>query len=182
MQTLRYIGAEEMRGLLTFPTLIAALEDGHRRPKIEIQDGLLGSETERYFVRHAVDSGRYMASKLVTSFPANLAANLQPAVQAICVLFDGSNGQPLAILDGTEVTYWRTAADSALGVKILARPEPETLLMVGAGEMAVHLIRAHRIVRPSLRRVFVWNRTENRAARLVTRLLEEGIESEVARD
>ena len=182
MQTLRYISAQEIRDLLSFPLLIAALEAGHRRPKIEIQDGLLGSETQRYFVRHAVDGGRYMASKLVTSFPANLAAGSLPAVQAICVLFDGGNGRPLAILDGTEITYWRTAADSALGAKILAPPKPLTLLVVGAGEMSIHLIRAHRAARPSLRRVLVWNRSKERAAVLVRRLQDEGIESELIED
>ncbi|MDP9008992.1 MAG: dehydrogenase [Pseudomonadota bacterium] len=180
--TLRFIGADEIRSLLTFPMLIAALEAAHRRPKIEIQNGLLGSEHGHYFVRHAVDGGRYMASKLITSFPANLDGGAMPAVQSLCVMFDGRNGQPLAILDGTEITYWRTAADSALGAKILAPLEPTTLLLVGAGEMSARLIRAHRTVRPSLRRVLVWNRSKGRAAQLVARLLEEGIESECIED
>jgi ornithine cyclodeaminase/alanine dehydrogenase-like protein (mu-crystallin family) len=129
-------------------------------------------------VRHAVDSGRYMASKLITSFPANLDSGAFPAVQAICVLFDGRNGRPLAVIDGTELTYWRTAADSALGAKFLARLEAETLLVVGAGEMAPRLVRAHRAVRPSLRRVLVWNRTKARAAQVAARMTAEGIESE----
>jgi ornithine cyclodeaminase len=123
-----------------------------------------------------------MASKLVTSFPANLAAGSLPAVQAICILFDGSNGRPLASLDGTEITYWRTAADSALGARLLAPPAPATLLIVGAGEMSIHLIRAHRAARPSLRRVLVWNRSKNRAELLVARLLDEGIASEWTED
>jgi ornithine cyclodeaminase/alanine dehydrogenase-like protein (mu-crystallin family) len=179
---MRFVGADEIRSLLTFPMLIAALEAGHRRPRIEIQNGLLGNEQGQYFVRHAVDSGRYMASKLVTSFPANLDTGALPAVQAVCVLFDGRNGQPLAILDGTEITYWRTAADSALAAKILAPLEPATLLVVGAGEMSTRLIRAHRAVRPSLRRVLIWNRSKQRAADLVARLLAEGIESELIED
>ncbi len=175
---MRFVGADEIRGLLTFPMLVAALEAAHRRPKIEVQDGRLGSEKGQYFVRHAVDSGRYMASKLITSFPANLSSGALPAVQAVCVLFDGRNGRPLAVIDGTEITYWRTAADSALGVKILARLEAETLLVVGAGEMSSRLIRAHRAVRPSLRRVLVWNRTKERAAQVAARMTAEGIESE----
>ncbi len=182
MQTLRFIGAEEIRGLLTFPMLIAALEAAHRRPKMEVQDGLLGDEKEQYFVRHAVDSGRYMASKLVTSFPENLRGGELPAVQALCVLFDGRNGRPLAVIDGTELTYWRTAADSALGAKILAPIKPATLLVVGAGGMSAPLIRAHRAVRPSLKRILIWNRTHERAASLVARLLEEGIQAESTRD
>jgi ornithine cyclodeaminase len=182
MHTLRYIGAEEIRSLLTFPLLIAALEAGHRRPRIEIQDGLLGNESGQYFVRNAVDGGRYMASKLITSFPANMAAGALPAVQALVALFDGRNGQPRAVLDGTEITYWRTAADSALGAKLLAPPRPATLLIVGAGEMSIHLIRAHLSVRPSIRRILVWNRSKERAALLVERLRGEGIEAEPTAD
>lgn len=179
---MRFVGADEIRSVLTFPTLVAALETAHRRPKMEVQDAHLGSEKAQYFVRHAVDSGRYMASKLITSFPANVDAGALPAVQAICVLFDGANGRPLAVIDGTEITYWRTAADSALGARILASPDPETLLVVGAGEMSMRLVRAHLSVRPSLRRVLVWNRTGARAAQVAVRLTEEGIAAEAIGD
>src|SRR5262245_66519909 len=111
---MRFVDAAGIRRVLTFPVLIAAMEAAHRRPRAEIQDAHLGSENGRYFVRHAVDPGRYMASKLITSFPANLAGGTLPAVQAVCVLFSGTSGKPLAVIDGTEITYWRTAADSAL--------------------------------------------------------------------
>ena len=76
---MRLVTAGEIRSVLTFPKLVAALEAGHRRPKIEVQDAFLGSEREQYFVRHAVDRGRYFASKLITSFPANLAGGRLPA-------------------------------------------------------------------------------------------------------
>lgn len=179
---MRFIRAHEIRDALTFPLLIEAMESAHRRPKIEVQDAFLGSQNGQYFVRHAVDSGRYMASKLITSFPANLKGGPLPAVQALFVLFDGRNGQPLALLDGTEITYWRTAADSALGAKILAPLGPTTLLVVGAGEMSTRLVRAHRSVRPSLRRVLIWNRTQARATQVAARLSEEGIESQAIED
>src|SRR5215471_5499262 len=133
---MRFVNASEVRRVLTFPVLVDAIEAAHRRPKMEVQDGFLGSEKGQYFVRHAVDRGRFMASKLITSFPANLSRGKVPAVQAVCVLFDGTNGRPLAVMDGTEITYWRTAADSALGVKLLAPSDPHTLLVVGAGEMS----------------------------------------------
>ena len=179
---MRFVAAEEIRRILSFPMLVAALETGHRRPKVEIQDGFLGSEKEQYFVRHAVDRGRFMASKLITSFPANLIKGELPAVQAVCVLFDGANGRPLAIMDGTEITYWRTAADSALGAKILAPAAPATLLIVGAGQMSSWLVRAHRTVRPSLRRVLIWNRSQERATELSVSLRQEGIEAEAVDD
>jgi ornithine cyclodeaminase len=172
---MRFVDAAEIKRVLTFSLLVAELEAAHRRPRIEIQDGYLGSETEQYFVRHAVDHGRFMASKLITSFPANLARGTLPAVQAVCVVFDGRNGRPLAVVDGTEITYWRTAADSALGAKLLAPPAPRTLLVVGAGQMAPWLVAAHRAVRPSLEEVLIWNRTSSRAVELASTLTREGI-------
>src|ERR1700752_1993640 len=153
---MRFVDAAEIRKLLTFPILVGALEAGARRPKIEVHDSSLGTEAELYFVRNAVDRGRFMASKLITSFPANLAAGKLPAVQAVCVLFDGTDGRPLAVLDGTEITYWRTGADSPPWAKLLAPPEPKTLLVIGAGQMSKRLVHAHRAVRPSLRRVLIW--------------------------
>ncbi len=168
--------------MLTFPILVAALEAAHRRPKIEVQDGFLGSEHEQYFVRHAVDRGRYFASKLITSFPANLGGGKLPAVQAVCVLFDGTNGRPLAVMDGTEITYWRTAADSALGAKLLAPSDPQTLLVAGAGQMCRWLVRAHRTVRPSIQRVLIWNRTQQRATDVAALLAKEGIDAQATGD
>ena len=179
---MRMIDAAEIRKVLSFPILIDALEAGHRRPPLEVQDGLLGSEAAQYLVRHAVDPGRYMASKLVTSFPANLTGGRLPAVQAVCVLFDGRDGRPLALIDGTELTYWRTAADSALGARLLANPEPETMLVVGAGELSRWLVRAHCAARPSLRRILVWNRTAARAAETAAALRQEGFAAEATSD
>ena len=180
--TFRLIDTHQIRSLLTFPVLVAALEAAHRRPKIEVQDGFLGSEAEQYFVRHAVDRGRYFASKLITSFPANLAGGRLPAVQAVCVLFDGANGRPLAVMDGTEITYWRTAADSALGAKLLAPPDPKTMLVVGAGQMCPWLVRAHCAVRPSIERVLIWNRTRQRAIDVAAALAQQPIDAQAVDD
>ncbi|MFX4531888.1 ornithine cyclodeaminase, partial [Acinetobacter baumannii] len=89
---------------------------------------------------------------------------------------------PLAVMDAAEITHWKTAADSALGAKHLARPDVETLLVVGAGEMAHWLVRGHRTVRPSLKRVRIWNRTIARAEELAAQLEGEGIAAEAVTD
>jgi ornithine cyclodeaminase len=64
------------------------------------------------------------------------------------------------------LTYWKTAADSALAADYLARRDAKTLLMVGAGAMAPFLIRAHQSVRPKLERTLIWNRSREKAADL----------------
>jgi ornithine cyclodeaminase len=77
-------------------------------------------------------------------------------------LFDGRTGTPLAVADGTEITRRRTAAASALAADYMARPEARRLLMIGAGALAPHLIRAHCAVRP-IAAVDVWARTPGKA-------------------
>ena len=93
---MRFISKDDIARVFTFPRLIAALEEAHRRPRIEISDTMLGTPEQCYYVRNAVDRGRYFASKLITSFPANLAGGALPAVQAVVVLFDATDGRPLS--------------------------------------------------------------------------------------
>ena len=91
-------------------------------------------------------------------------------------------GVPQALIDGTALTYWKTAADSGLGARYLAPPEPKTLLMVGAGALAPHLVAAHRAARPSLQNVLVWNRTADRAAALAKQLQAPDLAAEAVSD
>ena len=103
-------------------------------------------------------------------------------VQAVYQLFEGTTGRPLAVIDGTALTLRKTAANSGLGAKLLARADARTLLMIGAGALAPHLIGAHRAVRPSLERVLVWNRSAPRRDRLLAELAARGIPAEPAHD
>jgi alanine dehydrogenase len=96
-----------------------------------------------------------------------------PSVQALYPLFDGKNGAPLAVLDGTALTYRKTAADSALGSRLLSNPHSRILLMVGAGALSPYLIDAHRALRPSIERVLIWNRDRAKAAKLAKTLKAE---------
>ena len=172
---LRFVDRAEMDRLLDFPSLVEALEEAHKTPIAEVGRLVLEEPAEpgpNHFLNlPAWDPGRHLGIKLVTSFPGNptRAAGL-PTVQALYVLFAGEDGRPLAIMDGTALTPWKTAADSALGAKLLAPPEPHSLLMVGAGVMAPALVHAHLAVRPSLTRVRIWNRTPAKARAIAEQL------------
>lgn len=179
---MRFIDADEVDRVLTWPMLIDAFAEGHRRPPIITSDTLLGDETSMYFIRNAVDPGRFCASKLVTSVPANVDRGGRPAVQAVVVIFDGDDGHPLAVIDGTALTGWKTAADSALASRILSRPDAAHLLVIGAGAMTRPLVRAHVAARPSISRISIWNRTPARAEEVVADLVAEGLPAVVASD
>ena len=164
LRELPILDGEDVARLLPYADLVDALAEGHRgEPAVSrrVVFGPDGSD-QAFLGLPAWRPGEAIGVKLATIFPANPMAG-RPSVQAVYVLFDGSNGEPLALIDGTELTYRKTAADSALGARFLAREDATTLLMVGAGGLAPHLIAAHRAVRPSLARVLVWNRARAKA-------------------
>lgn len=78
------------------------------------------------------------------------------------MLFDASDGLPLALIEGGSLTAIRTAAASALATDILARPDARTLAVLGTGEQARRHIEAMRLVR-SIDQVRVWGRDAERA-------------------
>ena len=166
LSDLAIIDGPDVARLLPYLELVDALEAGHRRPPAVVRRTVFGPDgTDQSFLGlPAWSPDRQLGVKLVTVFPGNTRLpDPRPSVQAVYLLFDGTNGAPLALIDGTELTYRKTAADSALGSRLLSRPDASTLLMVGAGGLAPHLVAAHRAVRPSIERVLLWNRTRARA-------------------
>ncbi len=111
-----------------------------------------------------------IALKAFTYFPDN-----QPPHRSLyskILVFDRQHGEPLALVDGSSVTYWRTAGVSALASRFLSRPESETLLLLGTGNLAPYLIRAHASVRP-LKRVLIWGRSAAKAQAAIAKMSAE---------
>jgi alanine dehydrogenase len=74
--------------------------------------------------------------KIVNAHPENPKKHGLPSVMAVIVLLDPKTGAPLAIMDGTTITNFRTGAAGAIAVKYLARKDSEIVAMVGAGVQA----------------------------------------------
>ncbi len=123
---------------------------------------------------------RFIGHKLVNVFPDNAKLG-KPTVHGSYVLMSGDTGETLAVMDGTALTLWRTACTSALAARYLAREDASHLVMVGAGALSPHLVRAHRTVRP-ITRVTLWNRTRSRAVSTAFALSAAGIEPVIADD
>ena len=122
----------------------------------------------------------YLGIKTVNIFPNNAVQGL-PGLFATYVLYDARTGQPLAQIDGNEITSRRTAAASALAASKLARADAKRLLLVGAGRVAALLPEAYRQVLP-IQAVEVWARNLSQAQALVNRLNAFQIDAVVAPD
>ena len=95
----------------------------------------------------AWQADNYLGIKTVNIFPGNAARGL-PGLFSTYTLYDARTGQPLALIDGNEITSRRTAAASALAASKLGRPDARRLLVVGAGRVAALLPLAYREVLP----------------------------------
>ncbi len=170
---MRIVAPEEVRDSLDFPSLVARLRESfrggatvpvrhhHTIPKAEEPDATL-------LLMPAWQDGGDVGVKVVTVTPGNGQRSL-PAVMGVYLYLDGVSGAPRAIIDGPMLTLRRTAAVSALASDYLSRRDAESLVMVGSGALAPHLIEAHAAVRP-IRRVAIWNHRPERAQELADAL------------
>src|SRR5256886_6934895 len=78
--------------------------------------------------------------KAICVFPGNAALD-KDAHQGGVLLFNGTTGELLALVNASAITAIRTAAVSALGTRLLAREDASDLAIIGAGVQArPHLI------------------------------------------
>ncbi|QDL92732.1 ornithine cyclodeaminase [Paroceanicella profunda] len=164
-----YITAARVGNRMSWVTLVDALAAGHTGAEAIIDDTFLHRGEDVLLSRSAWIDGKGVAVKSVTVLPGN-AAKGRPSVQGALVLFNDTTGAVEAVIDSALVTRWKTAGDSVLGAKLLARADSRRLLVVGAGEVARSLVEAYMAIFPGLRQIRVWNRNPDRAAALVREL------------
>ena len=187
---MRHITAGEIDAALDFPSLIEALRQAFRggfvaparhHHTIERRGEAAATHLLMPAWTNAGDAaGAFIGTKVVNVFPGNGARGL-PAVLGLYVLQSGLTGEPLATMDGTCLTHWRTAAASALAAGFLARADSSRLLIVGAGALAPYLAKAHASARP-IRSIAVWNHRRDGAARLAAMLAAQGFEASAVDD
>ena len=142
--------------------------------------GAEGNAAGTVLIMPAWQPGRYLGIKTVGIFPGNAARGL-PGLFSTYLLYDANTGQPLAMIDGDQITARRTVAASALAARCLARPDARRLLVVGAGRVAALLPAAYRAVRP-ITEVQVWARNPAQAVALADDWRQQGLPASVAPD
>jgi alanine dehydrogenase len=73
-----------------------------------------------------------MGTKIASGFYDNQKKGLPPGI-AVIVLLDLETSMPLAIMDGTHITAYRTGAAGAVAASVLARKDSQKAGIVGAG-------------------------------------------------
>jgi len=142
---------------LDWIALTDALAQGHTQPKADVKDVFLYEGANTLLNRSAWIPDMGLAVKCATIFPKNTDLG-KPAIGGVVNLFSGRDGTLEAILDFHLVTKWKTAGDSLLAARKLARPDSRNILIVGAGTVGHTLWAAYSAAFPDAQ-FTIWNRS-----------------------
>jgi ornithine cyclodeaminase len=170
---MRHIDADTAHRLLDYRGLVEGLRDMYRRgvdltERKVLHQKLPDGSQKDWLLLPAWQFGRHQGIKLVSVFPGNEKKGLA-SILGLYVLFDGETGAPILTIDGAALTLRKTVCNSALAVDYCARRDASRLLVMGAGNLAPHVVAAHASLRP-IREVRIWNRTPEKAVALAQRL------------
>ncbi len=158
---------DKVRARLRMPDLIEAMQ----RALVEFSIGQV-EQPVRTVMKFGVEPSFFgtmpsyvpslpaLGAKLVTVVPGNTARGIGTH-QALIVMLDPVTGVAQAILDGRYITEVRTAAVSAVSVKLLARKDTQVLGILGSGVQARSHLEALRLVR-DFSEVRAWSPTAER--------------------
>lgn len=148
---------KEAESLLTWAGLMDAFEAGHLLPRPDIKDLFVSRGADTLLDRGTWINGLGALVKVATIVPGNTARGL-PTIHGAVTLYDDLTGELTALVDFHLVTKWKTAGDSLLSARRLARKDSRNFLLVGAGNVAKSMVEAYSSIFPDAR-FTVWSRT-----------------------
>jgi ornithine cyclodeaminase len=173
---MRFLDADQIREAITPATLLDAVERAYRdvaagRDRSPVRSRVALPDGDLLLMPGVREGGAGSSVKMVTVVPGNAERGLA-TVQAVIAWFDATTGEPLAILDGSEVTAMRTGAASGVGTRLLARPDASVLALIGCGGQAAWQVRAVCAAR-DIRELRVFARTPASREAFATRMAGE---------
>jgi ornithine cyclodeaminase/alanine dehydrogenase-like protein (mu-crystallin family) len=179
--------AEHVTASLPWPTVVESLRAGfaagpsttapprhhHRMHGAAAHDpDCPGDDTPTLLLMPAWNP-KYSGVKIASVFPTNRGTDIE-TINGSYLLIDGTNGVPLALLDGGALTVRRTAGASLLAASLLARPASSQLVVIGSGRLAGSLARGYAELFP-IDEIVVWNHRHEGAVRLADELAADGL-------
>lgn len=162
---MQIIGFDDAEPLLDWVDLAEFMAECHRNHRPILSDQLIEMGENSLLNRIGWIYGYGSIVKTAFVIPSNKERGL-PTTTGAAILFDDRTGELKAVLDFKLVTKWKTAADSLLAAKLLARRNSSKILIIGAGAVARSAIEAYSSF--FLQAEFhIWNRTVSHADAVV---------------
>lgn len=137
---LRCLSASDIRKALPMKDAVKAMKEAFHEASegaaaIPLRTHIQAEMGSALFMPAYSPSAQRMGLKVVTLFEQNRTKGL-PLIQAIVILFDATDGSPIALLNGTALTAIRTGAASGAATDLLARGDASRVAIFGAGAQA----------------------------------------------
>ncbi len=179
-----FLNNKDVESLLTMEITIEALERSYIqmikgeavcRPRIDLQIPTRDPQkTYQWGTMEGGSSSEYFAIRMKSDVLFEQEYQGTRTLEKYCIqpgtfcglifLFRVDNGEPLALINDGYLQHMRVGADSAFGVKYMARKDAEAVGMFGAGGMARSHIDSIRLVR-NIKKIQVYSPTKaNREA------------------
>lgn len=134
---------EDVAQVLSMKAVISAVEDGYRALNAGNlqQPDIVGVVMPQHNGDTDIKScynpeNEIFSVKIVSGFYDNGKKNDLPSMIGNILLFDGTCGALLCIMDGSLITGVRTGASGAISAKYLARKDSKTVAVIGGGGQA----------------------------------------------
>ncbi len=181
--TLRFLSAQDVRTALPMAEAVEVMREafihlssGRAEVPLRIHIEASTHKGNALFMPSHIPGEGWMGIKVVTLYDENPARDL-PRIQALVLLLDGTNGKPLAVMEGASLTAIRTGAASGLATELLARSDAERVAVLGAGVQGRTQLEAVCAVR-HIRKAVVFD-MQREAAQAFAREMTEKLGIEV---
>lgn len=167
--SLQYINKEKIEASISNGELIEALKVAFANSASapdRLHADFPNNDHDKLLLMPAWLNDNTFGVKITTVMPNNPKIG-HPTIGGMYILFNSQTGVPLAILDASTLTLFRTAAVSALASKYLSREVSRTLLIIGTGALVRYLANAHCEVRP-ISKILVWGRNFEKAKKVAS--------------
>ena len=151
---------------VVWPTVFYDFVQGHK--DMDIKSGYLKGE-------------EIHGLKIINWTEANAEKGL-PTLVGLIMVFDTDTGMPLGVLDGSYITGLRTGCAGAIGARYLARKDPETLFVLGAGNQAFFQAGAFIKQFESLKKIYVADPVSPDNARKFTQQIRQRLDEQLRVD
>jgi alanine dehydrogenase len=171
-----YLKEQDVRRLLDMPRAIRLMRDAFAG----LAAGSVVNHPRRRLILPTGSILHYMAAGSPIYYGIKVySSNLKTGAHFLFLLYRADDATPLAIIEANALGQIRTGAASGFATDLLARPDAQTLAVLGSGFQAETQVAAVASVRP-LKEVRVWSRKPDRREAFAARLREQGHSSAVA--
>lgn len=182
---MRFIDAKAVVGAASIPEWLDAIERALKADlagEVLVPERLHIDKGNNSFLVMPCVTNEYWVTKLVSFCADNRSLGL-PSIFGTIVLTSAKTGEPLAVLEGSTVTAFRTAAVSGVAIRHLAPDTASHLGVIGAGVQAVQQTRFACAAR-DVTKILVYDPVPEAVTRFKEALKNDlpGVEISVAED